>query len=353
MASTKFLCRRVEFYEKNMEEIEALKAVLNFPQKIIITTHQRPDADALGSSLGLTLYLQKKGHTVNVISPTDYPKFLKWMKGNDKVIIYGEETKQQTIDLISSASLIFCLDFSALSRINELGELVGNAVADKVLIDHHLEPEDFAKYRLWDINAAATAELVYDFIVDMGGEEHIDQNIAECLYAGILTDTGNFKHPNVTRHVFEVCSDLVARGAKSARVSKFIYDNNSEDRLRFLGYSLYKKLIILPEFNTAYFALSAEELKKFNAQSGDTEGFVNYALSIEEVRMAVLMKDSEGMIKMSFRSIGGFSVNEFAKNHFNGGGHKNAAGGVSNDSLEDTVKKFKNLLKEYKFTLNN
>lgn len=335
-----------------MQNIEALQTLLNTPQKLVITTHLRPDADALGSSLGLMLYLQKKGHNVTVITPTDYPKFLKWMRGNDQVVIYREETKQQSKKLIEDASLIFCLDFSALGRIEELGDLVRGAKADKVLIDHHLEPEDFAKYRSWDIKAAATTELIYDFIIDMNDEELIDQDIAECLYAGILTDTGSFKHPNVTQHVFEVCSALVAKGADNAKVSKLIYDTNSEDRLRLLGYSLSEKLKVLPGYNTAYFALSAEEMKKFNAQSGDTEGLVNYALSMAGIKMAALIKDSDGMIKMSFRSVGDFSVNEFARTHFNGGGHKNAAGGRSDDNLEDTVNKFEKLLKEYKSILN-
>lgn len=335
-----------------MQHIEALQALLNTPQKIIITTHQRPDADALGSSLGLMLYLQKKNHDVTVITPTDYPNFLKWMKGNDEVVIYGKQTKEHAKNLMNDSSLIFCLDFSALSRIDDLGDLVRAANADKVLIDHHLEPEDFAKYKSWDTGAAATAELVYDFIIDMGDEALIDVDIAECLYSGILTDTGSFKHPNVTQHVFEVCSSLVAKGADSSKVSKLIYDTNSEDRLRLLGYSLSEKLKVIPEYNTAYFALTADELKKFNAQAGDTEGLVNYALSMGGIKMAALMKDSEGMIKMSFRSVGDFSVNEFARKHFNGGGHKNAAGGRSDDNLEDTVKKFENLLKEYKSTLN-
>lgn len=335
-----------------MQNIEALQALLNTPQKIVITTHLRPDADALGSSLGLMLYLQKKGHNVTVITPTDYPKFLKWMRGNDQVVIYSEETKQKSKKMIEDANLVFCLDFSALGRIGELGDLVRGAKADKVLIDHHLEPEDFAKYRSWDIKAAATAELIYDFIIDMDDVALIDQDIAECLYAGILTDTGSFKHPNVTQHVFEVCSALVAKGANSAKVSKLIYDTNSEDRLRLLGYSLSEKLKVLPEYNTAYFALSADEMKKFNAQSGDTEGLVNYALSMAGIKMAALIKDSDGMIKMSFRSVGDFSVNEFARNHFNGGGHKNAAGGRSDDNLIDTVSKFEKLLKEYKSTLN-
>jgi phosphoesterase RecJ-like protein len=335
-----------------MQHIEALQALLSTPQEIIITTHQRPDADALGSSLGLMLYLQKNGHDVKVITPTDYPNFLKWMKGNEQVVIYGEQTKDLAKDLMNKAGLIFCLDFSALNRIDELGDLVRDASADKVLIDHHLEPEDFAKFRSWDTGAAATAELVYDFIVDMGDELLIDADIAECLYAGILTDTGSFKHPNVTQHVFEVCASLVAKGADSSKVSKLIYDTNSEDRLRLLGYCLSEKLQVLPEYNTAFFVLSAEELKRFNAQAGDTEGLVNYALSMAGIKVAALMKDSGGMIKMSFRSIGDFSVNEFARKHFNGGGHKNAAGGRSDDSLEDTAKKFENLLIEYKSTLN-
>ena len=335
-----------------MQNLEAFKTVISSPKRVVITTHHKPDADALGSSLGLAGYLKKKGHDVSVITPTDYANFLTWMKGNDEVIIYNEGNEEKSGKLIDEADLIFCLDFSSLKRINELGEVVRQAAADKVLIDHHLEPEDFAKYVHWSTDAAATAELVYEIICKMGDKNLIDKDIAESLYAGIMTDTGSFKHPNTTQNVFSVCADLITLGADTAKVSKLVYDTNSLDRVKFLGFALNEKLNVLHEFNTAYFAISAEELKKFNSRTGDTEGLVNYALSIEGIKFAAVIIDRTEAIKMSFRSIGDFSVNEFARKHFEGGGHKNAAGGKSDLSLDETVKKFESVLNDYKTELS-
>ncbi|MDH5367900.1 MAG: bifunctional oligoribonuclease/PAP phosphatase NrnA [Cyclobacteriaceae bacterium] len=334
-----------------MQKIEGLKTVLSSTKKIIITTHSRPDADALGSSLGLMLFLDKLNHDVSVITPTDYPDFLKWMKGEDRVIVYNNENEEKSEKLVNEADLIFCLDFSALSRIDKLGDVVGKANGDKVLIDHHLQPEDFAKYMLHSIEAASTAELVYQFICEIGGNDIIDADIAECLYAGINTDTGSFRHANVTKTVFDVSAALVEKGANTSKVAKLIYDTNSENRLRLLGYALSENLKVLNEYNTAYFALTEKTLKKFNAQMGDTEGLVNYALSIKGIKLAALFKESDDGIKMSFRSVNSFSVNELARTHFNGGGHKNAAGGKSETNLKDTVQKFEALLKDYKVEL--
>ena len=225
-----------------MQNLEAFKNLLSSPKKIIITTHHKPDADALGSSLGLYGYLVKKGHSVKVIAPTDYPKFLSWMSGNNEVIVFNSGQEKNSEQLVNEADVIFCLDFSSLHRINELGEIVRKSHAKKVLIDHHLEPENFADFELWSTQAAATAELVHDLIYALGEGELIDKDIAECLYAGIMTDTGNFKHPNTTKNVFTVCADLIDKGADTAKVAKFIYDTNSVDRVKFLGYALNEKL---------------------------------------------------------------------------------------------------------------
>lgn len=335
-----------------MQNLEAFKTVISSPKKVVITTHHKPDADALGSSLGLAGYLKKKGHEVSVITPTDYANFLAWMKGNDKVIIFNEGNEEKSGRLINGADMIFCLDFSSLNRINELGEMVRQSEAVKVLIDHHLEPEDFADFVYWSTEAAATAELVYDLICDLGDKRLIDKDIAESLYAGIMTDTGSFKHPNTTKNVFNVCAELVEIGADTAKVSKLVYDTNSLDKVKFLGFALNEKLKVLDEFNTAYFAISADELKRFNSKTGDTEGLVNYALSIEGIKFAAVIIDRTEAIKMSFRSIGDFSVNEFARKHFEGGGHKNASGGKSDLSLEETVKKFERVLNDYKNELS-
>jgi phosphoesterase RecJ-like protein len=335
-----------------MQNFEAFKDYIKSPRKIVITTHHKPDADALGSSLGLAGYFIKKGHKVTVISPTDYPDFLNWMKGNEDVLVFSEGDEEKSKVAINESELIFCLDFSSLNRINELGELVSAASADKVLIDHHLDPDDFAKYTLWSTQAAATAELIHQLINDLGDGDLIDKGIAESLYAGIMTDTGSFKHPNTTKNVFAVCADLIDKGADVAKVAKLIYDTNSVNRVKFLGYALNEKLKIITELNTAYFAITAKDLQKFNSKTGDTEGLVNYALSIEGIKFAAVIIDRTEAIKISFRSVGDFSVNEFARKNFEGGGHKNAAGGISYLSLEDTVKKFEDLLQENKNELS-
>ncbi|MCX2743155.1 bifunctional oligoribonuclease/PAP phosphatase NrnA [Mangrovivirga sp. M17] len=334
-----------------MEYTQALKEKLNIPRKIVITTHHKPDADALGSSLGLAGYLIKRGHDVQVITPSDYPGFLHWMKGNDDVIIYDEENAK-VMDVITSkvanADLIFCLDFSCLSRINGLGELVEKSNSEKVLIDHHQNPQDFAQYVFWDTGAAATAELVYDLLVDMGESDLIDTDIAEALYSGIMTDTGSFRHSNTTKHVHEVVGQLIGHGADINKVSRLIYDNNSPERMKFLGWALYENLTIVPDLETAYFSISAEDLTRFNSKTGDTEGIVNYALSIEGVKIAAMFTEREEGVKISFRSVTEIAVNEIAAEHFDGGGHKNAAGGKSDLSLEDTVDKFLTILREHK-----
>ncbi len=319
----------------------------------MITTHHKPDADALGSSLGMANYLIKKGHNVKVITPSDYPGFLNWMKGNDKVLVYSDENSEQVQRFINEADTIITLDFSVLHRINEMGEMVRNAKAFKVNVDHHLEPEDFADYRLWNTKAASTCELCFELIVMLGDKALIDKDIAECLYAGIMTDTGGFRHPNTTQNVHEVVAELIGIGADNAKIAKEIYDTNSLNRLKFLGFALSQKLEILPEFHTAYFAITNDELNRFESKTGDTEGLVNYALSLEGIVLAVLFKDSGDGIKMSFRSIGEFPANEIASKYFNGGGHRNAAGGKTEGTLEETVDKFKSILKDYKPLLDS
>ncbi|WP_421976951.1 DHH family phosphoesterase [Roseivirga seohaensis] len=336
-----------------MGDINSLIKQLNTPNKIVITTHHKPDADALGSSLGMANYLIKKGHNVKVITPSDYPGFLNWMKGNDNVLVYSDENSEQVQRFINEADTIITLDFSVLHRINEMGEMVRNAKAFKVNVDHHLEPEDFADYRLWNTKAASTCELCFELIVMLGDKTLIDKDIAECLYAGIMTDTGGFRHPNTTQNVHEVVAELIGIGADNAKIAKEIYDTNSLNRLKFLGFALSQKLEVLPEFHTAYFAITNDELNRFESKTGDTEGLVNYALSLDGIVLAVLFKDSGDGIKMSFRSIGEFPANEIASKYFNGGGHRNAAGGKTEGTLEETVDKFKSILKDYKPLLDS
>lgn len=336
-----------------MQNLKSFKEFLSSPKNIVITTHHKPDADALGSSLGLSSYLKLKGHQVNVISPSDYPEFLYWMEGHEEVINYEAGNENRSAQIIESADIIFCLDFNNLYRINALGKLVRKSSALKVLIDHHLEPESFADYELWSTEAAATAELVYELIIKLGDRQYIDQGIADCLYAGIMTDTGQFKHPNTTKNVHLVTADLIELGADVAKVGRYIYDNNSLDRLKFTGYMLSKKLKVLKKLRTAYFRISAEDLKKYNSKTGDTEGLVNYALSLKGVVFSAIIIERPEEVRLSLRSKGDFSVNDFARNHFCGGGHPNAAGGKSDLNLEETVEKFESLVKTYEKQLNN
>jgi phosphoesterase RecJ-like protein len=331
-----------------MQNIKAFQEYMSTPQKVVIVTHFKPDADALGSSLGLAGYLKKKNHSVRVITPSDYPDFIAWMPGNNDVLIFQKDKPAIAQTLINDADVIFCLDFSSLKRINDLGEMISQSKAKKVLIDHHLEPEDFADFVKWDTNAASTAELVYDLINELGDEKLIDKNIADCLYAGLMTDTGSFRHPNTTYKVFQVASALVFQGADPSRVSKLIYDTNTLERLRLLGFVLSEKLHVIPEYRTAYITLSTEDLKKYGSQTGDTEGLVNFGLSIKGVRLSVMISDRKDNIKLSLRSLGDFSVNDLARKHFEGGGHKNAAGGQTNLTLDQTLRKFLDLLPFYK-----
>lgn len=331
-----------------MLNILAFKEFLAVPRKVLIITHFKPDADALGSSLGLAGYLKKKKHSVKVITPSDYPDFLSWMPGNPEVVIFNRDKIKDFERQISESELIFCLDFSSLKRINELGELVGKSAAKKVLIDHHLEPEQFADFEQWDPTAASTAELVYALISELQDEQQVDKDIANCLYAGLMTDTGGFRHSNTTKKVFETAAALVEHGADPAMVSKLIYDTNTLERMRLMGFVLNEKLNVIPEYRTAYIALRTEDLKRFSSQTGDTEGLVNFGLSVKGVRLAVLISERKENIKLSFRSLGDFSVNDFARKHFDGGGHKNAAGGQTSLSFDETLKKFLDLLPVYK-----
>lgn len=331
-----------------MQKLSALEGFLSTPRKIVITTHASPDADALGSSLGLYHFLKNRKHDVTVITPTEYPDFLNWMEGNNQVVINSESSFEKIKALIESTELICCLDFSGLNRIKNLGELVAVSSAKKLLVDHHLNPEKFADFELWDNKAAATAELIYDLILMLDGNEEINVAIAECLYAGIMTDTGSFKYPSTSSKTHRIVARLMDIGIDVNKVSRNIYDNNSLNRLRFIGYALAEKLIVEPQLSVAYFVITSEEHQRFNLKSGDTEGLVNYALSIKGINIAAIIMEKDNEVKMSFRSVGDYAVNDFASEHFDGGGHKNAAGGHSTESLDETVKKFKSLIPVFK-----
>jgi len=334
------------------EALASFSKEISSPKKIFITTHVKPDADALGSSLGLANYLIKKGHEVTVVTPSDYPSFLNWMPGNEAVLDFTNPVQtDQAKRKLEEADIIFCLDFSGLSRVNELGELIRVSDAYIVNIDHHQDPEDFADFRLWSTQAAATCELVYELIVDLGDKNLIDKGIAECLYAGIMTDTGGFRHPNTTKNVHLVVAELLDLGANSSQIANWIYDSNSVNRLKFIGFAISRRLVVREDLHLAYFAISKKDLKKYQSQTGDTEGLVNYALSLEGIKLAALFSEREDGIKISFRSSTEVAVNKFAAKYFNGGGHKNAAGGKSTIGLKETVELFESLVEEHQVDL--
>jgi len=337
-----------------MQNLQVLKELLtSSPKRIVITTHQKPDADALGSSLALYNYLKKYNHTVSVITPTDYPKFIQWMPGNNCVIDFelNVESKSKAEKEIEQAEILFFLDFSSWERLKSSATVFQAAKGIKVLMDHHLDPTIKCDFELWNSKAAATCELMYDFICMMGDQNKIDIDIGECIYAGIMTDTGSFRFPSTSKKIHTIIADLIDIGVNNSKVHRLVNDNNSFDKLRFLGFVLSQKMHIMANYHTAYIAISNQELEMFHSQTGDTEGLVNYALSIEGIIFAAIIIERPEAVKLSFRSSGNFPVNEFSHMHFEGGGHKNAAGGISNLSYKQTLEKFLDLLPQYKAQL--
>lgn len=312
--------------------------------------HQRPDADAMGASLAMYDYLKQKGHSVQVISPTAFPDFLKWMPGCGQVIVF-ETQKDKAIEALRDNDILFCLDFNNLGRTKDLAACLEKMSCIKVLLDHHLEPQQVFDYGRSDISAASTSLLVYEFIVEMGDEKLINNNIAQCIYAGTMTDTGSFRFTSTSDRVHEMVAKLMRNGLEHEPIHQAIYDNYLESRLRFIGHALLNRLEVLYEYNVAMIAIPYGDIQHFGLKTGDTEGLVNYPLSIKGIKMAALIIDRKEEVRMSFRSKGDFDVNSFARKYFEGGGHQNAAGGRSSDTLEKTVTRFKEALKENKAIL--
>jgi len=306
---------------------------------LAITTHHKPDGDALGSSLALCRILNAMGHKATVVSPCDWPSFLNWLPGMAEVIDF-EYNAASARRVLHEAELLFCLDFNDLGRIYSMGEVVKTLKCPMVMIDHHSHPSEFDTYRYHDVTASSTCELIYRLALEVGWSTHLDADVSDCLYCGTMTDTGSFKFPSTTPAVHRMIADLMERGADHYKVHSQVYDQMGPHVLRFLGYCFSEKLRLLPEFSVAYFAIKAEEVRRFGLQTGDTEGLVHFALNIEGVRMAALIIDRIERVKMSFRSRGAVPVHDFARQWFEGGGHYNAAGGQSTDSLERTEARF-------------
>lgn len=334
------------------QEIIKVKQLLSSPKKIVIVSHKNPDGDAIGSSLGLYHYLVKHNHNVDVIMPNDYPNFLKWMPKENIVTNY-EATVESSNSNINNADIIFTLDFNALQRAGNMETALEHANAIKIMIDHHQQPDSYPTYMYSDVEICSTSQMIYHFIEMLGDVDLIDKNIGTCLYTGIMTDTGSFRFRSTDSTTHKVVADLIDKGVDNAQIHNNVFDTNSYNRLQLLGCAL-NNLKVIPELKTAYISLSQTELNKYNFKKGDTEGVVNYGLSLKGIVMAVIFIEhkKESIIKMSLRSKGDFSVNEFARAHFNGGGHTNAAGGRSYLPLEETVEKFISILPDYKKDLN-
>jgi len=327
-----------------MRPIIDIRPLLEQPRRIFITTHQKPDADALGSSLGLYHYLTLKGHTVTVVSPTEFPDFLQWMPGMQGVLNF-EKQEAASLKVLAEADILFCLDFNHADRTKKLAPHLLQATQPKVLIDHHMQPAPDFDYGQSDTQKSSTCEMVYDFINLMGDNALINLDMAQCLYAGCMTDTGSFRFPSTTASVHRMIADFKDRGLNHASIHEQVYDNSEERRLRFLGFALSQRMEVFPEKKAALIAISKEDARRFNLDMGDTEGLVNYPLGIKGIVFSTFITEKADEVKMSFRSKGSFDVNTFARTHFDGGGHFNAAGGRSDIGFQQTVEKFKTILK--------
>lgn len=325
--------------------MDKIKEVLKSANSIVITTHKSPDGDAIGSSLALCHYLNKLDKKVTVIVPDAFPTFLNWMEGSDKIIQYDEQVEEGD-RMVSEADVIFSLDYNSLNRIADLRNPIEKSNATKIVIDHHQDPQEFADHYFVDTECCSTCQLIYEFIEKLDDLEKLDKTIGECIYCGIMTDTGSFRYPSTTAKTHQIIADVINLGVDGSKIHQDVFDTYSEDRLRLLGYALTEKMKVFPEHNAAYISLSQEELKRFNFKKGDNEGLVNYPLSIDGIKFTALITEKEGYVSMSLRSKDDFYVNKIANEHFNGGGHIYAAGGMLETSLEEAVKRVEAVMKK-------
>lgn len=328
-----------------MENISELQSVLAAPQNIAIIAHRNPDGDALGSSLGLAAWLETKGHMVKVVMPSEHPRAFNYLKGIDRMVIFDLKHNEAR-EVLRSATVIFCLDFNGLDRIDKLGPIIDESSAKKILIDHHLDPEPFVDFVMSDTQASSTAELVYDFIVSMGGAADINIPIGEALFTGLITDTGSFAY-NTRSNTYRVAAALKDRGVDDYYLHDKIYNSMTEKHLRLLGHCLANRMRIIPEYGAAFIYLNRKDYQKFDIQRGDTEGIVNYMLRMNHIDMAAFVTEQPTIVKISLRSKGDISVQEIARQHFNGGGHKNASGGGIYKSLSYVLNKLEEVIPQH------
>ena len=315
---------------------------------IVIVTHVSPDGYAIGSSLGLCHFLESQEKTVNVIVPNAFPDFLRWMPGAKDIIRY-DKYAEFAGKLLNEADVICCLDFNALSRIDAMAEAVAQSPARKMMIDHHLHPESFCRIIISHPEISSTSELVFRLICRLGYFEDITKEGAECIYTGMMTDTGGFTYNSNNREIYFIISELLSKGIDKDEIYRKVYNTYSEGRLRLMGYVLYDKMQVFPQFNSALIWLTKEEQRKFQYIKGDTEGFVNIPLSIKNIIFSVFLREDteKNMIKISLRSVGTFPCNKVAAEFFNGGGHLNASGGEFYGTMEEAIELFKQALVKY------
>jgi phosphoesterase RecJ-like protein len=336
-----------------MKLIGEIFGLLKEHRKIVITFHQKPDADAMGSGLGLYNFLIQFGHVVSVISPTNWPAFLNWMPGAKNVIDFEMQTEKAKA-ILKEAELVFCLDFNVLNRTKRMEPVLASLTAKKILVDHHEQPQsDAFDYGISDAGKSSTSEMIYDFIEASGHADKINPATAECLYAGVMTDTGSFRFNSASANVHRMVASLKDKGLQHSQIHENLFDNFLEGRFRFFGNILLNRMEVFYEYNTALIAIPQSDLIKYNVKTGDTEGLVNFPLSIKGIKLAAVIIDRGDERKSSFRSKGGFDVNTFARRYFNGGGHFNAAGGRNTEPLEEVVQKFKKAIEENKEQLNS
>lgn len=323
------------------------------PKEISIVSHRSPDGDSVGSSLAMKHFLEKSKHRVEVITPDKAPSFLDFLSGYD-TILNGIDHEAKVKEKLANAEIIFAMDFNSLDRLGNIQEMVtSNQSAFIINIDHHQEPKDFADIQLSNTSASSTCELVFECIEKLNGLSQLDVKTGECIYTGLVTDTGSFRFSSTTEITLRVAAHLLKVGVQPASIYQHIYDSFSIDRLKLMGFALNERFVFYQKFNTGVIYLSEKDLNQFNFRKGDTEGLVNYPLSVKEIKMAILITEKEGKVKLSLRSKGDFHVNEIAKKYFNGGGHFNAAGGISDLNVEETLKKIENFLPDYEAALSN
>ncbi len=316
------------------------KEKINSVHNIVIIPHLNPDGDAMGSSLGLKNVLKGMNKEVQVVTPSGFPRFLSWMNGADDVLVY-EEQKEAATKRISEAEILIFVDFNSLKRVGEMSGLIADFSGEKIMIDHHPYPYDIVEIMISVPESSSTCELVYNVINKVGFDQYVNEFAAECFYTGIMTDTGSLSYNSSNPDTYRVVAKLLEKGINKDKIHELVFHSNSFYRMKLLGHVLGEKMFLLPEQNAAYLWLSKDELDKYNFQQGDTEGFVNYPLGIEGINISAFFMEKDDKVKCSFRSRGDFPVNQFSELNFNGGGHRNAAGGESQLNMEDTIEKFK------------